>query len=329
MKEEIIIRVLDRAMSIIDIDQARQLRGILEEELYNYELHPIIRALVPANNIRDRIILYLAAKRLDGLALNSLKSYKRHLAMFCQYMQKDIETITSMDIRMYMAARAKTGIKNSTMATIISSLKSFFSWLEDEEYIQRSPMRKIKTVKTDKYVRKSLTAEELELIRDACHTERERALVEVFYSTGSRLDEIQKLNKDDIDWSTGKVLVFGKGRKERHVYLNAKAKVFLWKYLNIRTDTNEALFVGERKPYGRLGRRSIENTFSDLGIRAGITKAVYPHLVRHTTATNMLNNGGNLAEVQRYLGHNSPATTQIYAQLDTDAIQQSHKKHVV
>jgi integrase/recombinase XerD len=286
-------------------------------------------ALVPINNLNEKLYLFLTAKKLDGLSPITLIDYKRQIMKFTSVMQKDIECITAMDIRMYLAMRAKSGLKNSSMASIISVLKSFFSWLQCNDCIAKNPMLQIKTTKVDKYVRKALSLEELEMLRDACINPREKAMVEVFYSTASRLDEIQKLNKDDIDWSTGKVLVFGKGRKERPVYLNAKAKVYLWKYLNSRNDTNEALFVSERQPHKRLGRRSIETTFSRLGLRAGITKAVYPHLVRHTTATNMLNNGASLAEVQRYLGHTSPATTQIYAQLDADAIQQSHKKHVI
>ena len=329
MKEEFIIKVLDKALDFVSMDQAQQLRQILEEELYNYDLQVATLALVPVNNMLDRVKIYLAAKKLDGLSDSSLISYKRALIKFSSVMQKDLENITAMDIRMYLAMYLKTGVKNGSLATLISILKSFFVWLENEEYILKSPMRKIKNVKTDKFIRKALTPVELEMLRDACVNAREKAMVEFFYSTGCRLDETQKLNKSDIDWGSGKIIVFGKGKKERPVFLNAKAKVFLWKYFNTRTDVNDALFVSKRKPYGRLGRKSFQDTFDKLGKRAGITKDVYPHLLRHTTATNMLQNGASLAEVQKLLGHTSPATTQIYAQLDNDALQASHKKHVV
>lgn len=329
MKEEIIIRVLDQASAFLQHEQICRLRAILDEELYHYNVERACTALAVVDNMADRIMLFLAAKKLDGCSVNTLMSYKRILQNFAGVLHKDIEQIDAMDIRMYLAHRVKSGIKDATTATIISALKSFFSWLENEEYIVKSPMRKIKNVKTDKFVRKALNPEELEMLRDACANTREKALVEFFYSTACRLDEAQKLNKGDINWHTGRILVFGKGRKERPVCLNAKAKVSLWKYLNERTDNNEALFVSERQPHGRLGRRSIEKTFGKLGEKAGIIKPVYPHLVRHTTATNMLNNGANLAEVQKYLGHTSPATTQIYAQMDDDAIMASHKKHVI
>ena len=230
-----------------------------------------------------------------------------------------------MDIRRYLAWYTKKGVKNSTLATIISALKSFFGWLENEEYISKSPMRKIKNIKVEKRVRKALNREELEMLRDACRTLREKALVEFFYSTGCRLDEAQKLNIADVDWSNGKVMVIGKGDKERPVYLNARAILHLRKYLASRNDSNHSLFVSERQPHDRLGRRAIERTFSTLGKRAGINKPVYPHLLRHTTASTMLQNGATMEEVQHYLGHDSPVTTQIYAEMDTQSISKSLK----
>lgn len=328
MCEELIIKVLNKSMDFLNQNQIQKLRTILEEELYNYNLQPVVKDLVPINNIREKMLLYLASKKLDGLSKNTLLNYKLQLNRFANFIQKDVESITSMDVRMYLAACSKIGLKNSSMASIISILKSFFNWLEDEEYISKNPMRKIKTIKTEKYIRKALTFEELEMLRDVCKNIRERALLELFYSTGCRLDEIQKLDKKDIDWNTGSTIVLGKGSKERKVYLNAKAKIYLWKYLNSRKDENEALFASERKPYTRLGRRSIEKIFNNLGMQAGITKKVYPHLLRHTTATHMLNNGSSLSIVQNYLGHTSPVTTQIYAQLNTEDIRQSHKKHL-
>ena len=209
MKEEFIIKVLDRAMQIISMDQAQQLRLILEEELYNYDLQAATYALVPLNNILDRVKIFLAAKKLDGLADNSLSSYKRAPNKFASAFQKDLENIGAMDIRMYLAAYSKSGVKNSSVATLISTLKSFFSWLENEEYILKSPMRKIKNIKTDKYIRKAMTPVELEMLRDAADNTRDKAMIEFFYSTACRLDEAQKLNRGDIDWNNGKVIVLG------------------------------------------------------------------------------------------------------------------------
>ena len=329
MKEEFILKVLEQAMAFVTNDQARQLRVVLENELYQYDLQQATLSLVPVNNIMDKVKLYLACKKLDGLSESTLNSYRRILYKFSRVMQKDLETIDVMDIRVYLAMHTKSGLKNSSIATLISVLKSFFVWLENEEYLKKSPMRKIRNIKTNKYIRKALTPEELEMLRDACLSQRDKAIVEFFYSTGCRLDEAQQLDKKHIDWSTGKITVLGKGKKERIVFLNAKSKVHLWKYIELRSDNNDALFVCERQPHGKLGRRTFQTIFNELGKRAGINKDVYPHLMRHTMATNMLNNGASLAEVQKYLGHTSPASTQIYAQLDNEVMQQSHKKHVI
>lgn len=328
-KEEVIIRILGKALEFLTQDQAQSLRTILEEELHHYDLQPVSASLVPIYGISEKILLYLTAKKIDGLSQKTLKHYNLHLIRFAKHVPKDVEDITAIDIRLFIATCAKSGLKNSSIGNEISVLKSFFGWLEDEDYITKSPMRKIKAIKVEKRIRKALTPEELEMLRDACETPRDKALVEFFYSTGARLDEIQKLNKGDINWNKEQVLVIGKGNKERPVFLNAKSKVAIWKYLNSRKDENEALFVGERQPHCKLGRRAIERVFNKLGKRAGITKNVFPHLLRHTTATNMLNAGASLMEVQNILGHESPATTQIYAHLQIDAIQQSHKKHVV
>lgn len=328
LKEQFINSVMAKVCNFVQVEEARKIRNILECELYNYELQPASKELVPINSIQEKILLYLAVKKLDGLSDVSLMSYKQHLMRFARFMQKDITQITTMDIRVYLAAYSRGGQKKTSINTEISILKSFFSWLETEEYISKSPMRKIKNIKIDKKVKSALTPEELELLRDSCQTPREKALVEFFYSTGCRLDEVYKLNKDDIQWQSGTVIVAGKGNKERPVYLNAKAKIQLMKYLQSRNDSNEALFVTERKPYNRLGHRSIQRIFRKLGERAGIQKVVHPHLIRHTTATNMLRNGASLSEVQHYLGHDDPATTQIYIDFDRSAIKNAHNKYL-
>ena len=158
-------------------------------------------------------------------------------------------------------------------------------------------------------------------MRISCKTIKERAVLEFFYSTGARLDEVNKLDADDIKWKDDSCLVWGKGSKEREVYISAKARVYVQMYLSSRKDNNPALFVCDRAPHNRLGRRSIETIISNLGKRTGINRPVYPHLIRHTKATDLINSGASLAAVQKMLGHESPATTQIYAQMDTQQIK--------
>jgi integrase/recombinase XerD len=229
---------------------------------------------------------------------------------------------------MYLAHYSQTGIKNSTLGTTVTALKSFFSWLADQEYIRKSPMKNIKQTKPEKRVRKALTDEELELLRSTCKTDREKSIIEFFYSTGCRLDEVVKLNKEDINWFNKSCMVIGKGDKEREVYISARASLFLKNYLQGRRDSNPALFVSGKLPHGRLGYRSFEEIFRELGERAGINKNVHPHIMRHTMATNLLRNGTSLAIVQRILGHEDASTTEIYAQLDKEDIQTAHRKHI-
>lgn len=328
MKEELIIKVLDKASEFISQSQIAKLRLVLEAELYKYDLKPATTALVPINSMPEKIMIFLASKKLDGRAKTTLQSYQRYLIHFAQFIQKEPQDINTMDVRMFLATFAKRDVKNATMATIIFVLKSFFAWLHAEEYIPRNPMVKIQATKKDRNLRKALTREELEMLRMSCETDRDRAMIEFLYSTGCRLDEVTKLNKDDIGWGDDSVKVLGKGSKERIVYLNAKAKVHVWRYLSARKDSQEALFVSSKKPYERMGNRGFEKVIKEMGKRAGIKQNVFPHLIRHTTATHMLQNGASLMEVQEYLGHDSPATTQIYAKLDREAVRQSHKKHL-
>ncbi|EPR12316.1 site-specific tyrosine recombinase/integron integrase [Ruminiclostridium papyrosolvens] len=328
VKEDVIIRILSKAVDLLTQEVAVQLKVILEEELYNYDLQPVENAIIPFEGIPEKIVLFITTKKLEGLSRKTLKSYSLHLARFSKTVQKRIEDITVIDIRRYLAQYASTGIKNSTLDTEISILRSFFNWLEAEDYILKSPMRKIKPAKKEKRIRKALSQEELEMLRLACRNQREKAMIEFFYSTGCRLDEVYKLNKNDIDWNKSSVNVIGKGNKERTVFLNARARVHLWRYLDLRKDNNEALFVGLRLPMKRLSHRGYQKVLNQLGVMAGITKSVHPHLLRHTTATTAVNAGASIQAVQKMLGHTTPATTQIYADLNVDEVQISHRKFV-
>ena len=224
LKEDVIIRILSKAIVFLSHDESIKLKNIIEEELYNYELHQIEKSIVSYEGISEKVVLFITAKKLEGLSNTTLKSYSHHLLRFSKTIQKRIEDIDTMDIRRYLAQYSSTGIKNTTLNTEISILRSYFSWLETEDYILKNPMRKIKPTKKEKRIRKSLSPEELEMLRLACRTQREKALIEFFYSTGCRLDEVYKLNKNDINWNNETVNVIGKGNKERTVFLNAKAK---------------------------------------------------------------------------------------------------------
>lgn len=328
LKEDVIIRILSKAIEFLAQEETVKLGTIIEDELYNYDLQPVENAIVVYEGIPEKLILFITTKKLEGLSKATLKSYTLHLTRFSKIVQKKYEDIDVMDIRRYLAQYSSTGVKNSTLNTEMTILRSFFSWLENEDYILKSPLRKIKCIKKEKRIRKALTPEEMEMVRINCKTQRDKAMVEFFYSTGCRLDEVYKLNKVDIDWNRSQVNVIGKGNKERTVFLNARAKVHLWRYIESRKDKNEALFVGLRSPHNRLCHRGYQKIFNDLGERAGITKSVHPHLLRHTTATTAVNNGASIQSVQKMLGHTDPGTTQIYADLNTEEVQMNHRKFV-
>lgn len=282
------------------------------------EVHP---------DLTEKVELFLASKKLEGASPNTLDNYQRNLKAFADDVKKRTSEITAADIRVHLAKFKH--LKMSSIGTKLSTLKSFFSWLTAEEILQRDPTVKIKPPKQEKRLPKALTIEELEMLREACQTIRQRALIEVLYSTGCRLSEVQALNRDDINHQTMSFKVFGKGSKEREVFLSFKALYHLNRYLNSRDDDNEALFITERKPYRRLSRRGVQREVYKIAEQSGIQKSVSPHVLRHTFATLTLNNGADIVAVQHLLGHSDPATTQGYAVLTEEKKREAHRKYLV
>lgn len=287
-------------------------------QVSSYDIHP---------DLTEKIELFLSGKRVEGLSQITLYDYELQLNMFSKHIKKRVEDITTADIRVFLGKFEH--LKTSTISTKLSVLKSFFGWLVSEEIIQRDPTVKIKPPKKEKRLPKALTIEELEMLREVCETYRQRALLEVLYATGCRLSEVQALNRDDINFQTGSILVFGKGGKEREVYLSWRAMHHLKKYLFNRLDDEPALFVTERKPYRRLSKRGIQREIEKIGKKANLQKSVHPHVLRHTFATLTLNNGASLAAVQAFLGHEDASTTQIYAQLTNEKKREEYRKYLV
>ena len=328
--EELIVRIIGGLESEYPnmLDQ-QKIKRLIEEVLYDYEVSEKTKSLVPQNDISCRLNIFLASKKIDGVSNSTLKSYYQQIMRFSNFIQKNLEDVNSMDIRMYLAHYMKTGVKNSTIATATWILKSFFSWLEIEEYITKNPMKKIKQIKTESSMRESLSHEEIEKIRDSFEDIRSECLFEFFYSSGCRLDEVVKLNKEDVDWNRLCIKVLGKGNKERFVYLNATAKYHLEKYLISRKDDCEALFVTKRKPIRRMGNRAIQREFKKMGELAGVKRAVFPHLIRHSMATTLVNMGVDLNSVQKLLGHQDLSTTQIYGKLCDQNAENEFRKHFI
>lgn len=331
MQEKFKREVVTHLSSRLDVRELKSVEEILTLVLTRYELTEISTDIVEhRGGLPEEIKSFIVSKSLKGLSKNSLKHYRRTLEHFANNISKDIKLVSTNDIRLYLLAyQHARNISSSTIDDKRRVLNSFYNWLVRENIISRSPMMQIDPIKHKKAVREPLTSLELERIRNVCETSREKALLEVLYSTGCRVSEVVGMDKSDIDYTTGVLKVTGKGNKERYCFLNAKAEVALRKYLLTRTDESKALFVMGKKPYSRLGRGSIRTEINNMGKRANIKRPVYPHLIRHTTATHMLNNGASLADVQMLLGHESAATTQVYAKLNIESLKATHKRCII
>jgi len=302
------------------------MRTRLSEIISGYDIKRI-EAEEAHPDLREKIDLFISGKQLEGLSKITLDGYRLHLRIFSDVVKKKVDDVTTADIRVYLGRYRNQKI--TTISTKLSVLKSFFGWLTAEEVIPRDPTTKIKPPKKEKRMPKALTIEELEMLREGCQNVRQRTLIEVLYATGCRLSEVQALNRHDIEFGTQSCRVIGKGNKEREVYFSFKALFHLKKYLFSRTDQESALIITERQPYRRLSRRGIQREIGIIAKQAGIQKKVSPHPLRHTFATLTLNNGADLVAVQELLGHENPATTQIYASISAERKREQHKKHLV
>lgn len=299
-------------------DALRQVMDILEDYSIQRKQGP-----TPAD-LETHVQHFLSAKRVDGLSDKTLDNYRLYLTRFAKHVNKDAAAITTDDIRGYISAQK---VAESSLQTIINTLRSFFAWLAVEEIIGKNPMLKIRTHKLrQRRMRKSLSPEELERLRNACQTVREKALVEFFYSTGCRISEVAGIRLSDVDFVQRSVRVLGKGGKERIVYFSIKAKLLLEEYLRQRKGS--MLFVNTRAPYTAMHTRSIQKIIRQLGEQAGLTERIHPHLLRHTFATIALNNGMDITIIQRLLGHAHLSTTEIYAQISQENVRQVYDRVV-
>ncbi len=281
------------------------------------------------NDLYKRIWQYLGAKRIDGLSPRTLANYKYTLEMFMDRVKKPVSRITTDDIRTYITYLSETrGLKETSLQSHINVLRAFFSWLLIEEKIKKNPMLKIHSLKFDKKsARQALSAEELERFRDACENYRDKALVEFLVSSGCRLSEVAGLNMADLNLAERSVTVHGKGDKDRVVYFSVRARLMLQEYEKERKG-GTGLFVSTKSPYLPLKPRAIQRIIHSISERAGLAGRVHPHLLRHTFATHALNSGMDISAIQRLLGHEDIATTQIYAAMNEDVVRHQYNKFV-
>ena len=278
--------------------------------------------------LTDYVSTFIAAKRVEGCSDKTLRYYESTLHNVLNAIDKTICEITTDDLRIYLDDyQQKSGASRTTIDNIRRILSSFFSWLEDEDYIVKSPVRRIHKVKTCKTVKETYSDEALELMRDNSNCIRDLAVIDLLASTGMRVGELVRLNKDDIDFQERECVVLGKGNKQRKVYFDARTKIHLQNYLLSRQDNNEALFVSLQKPHNRLQISGVEIRLRELGKRLDIHK-VHPHKFRRTLATMAIDKGMPIEQVQQLLGHESVDTTLQYAMVNQANVKQAHHKYI-
>lgn len=272
--------------------------------------------------------LFLSAKEVEGRSPKTIKYYKSTLEKMLSQVKKQVYNITTDDIRKYLYQhKERKESSKITIDNIRRIFSSFFSWLEDEDYILKNPVKRIHRVKTGRVVKEVLTDENLEVLRDNCEEIRDLAIVEILISTGIRVGELVRLNINDINFYERECVVFGKGESERVVYFDARTKIHLLEYLESRTDENPALFVSLNNPHERLGISGIETRLRELGKKCNIPR-VHPHKFRRTLATNAIDKGMPIEQVQKLLGHVQIDTTMQYAMVNQSNVKIAHRKFI-
>lgn len=306
-------------------EQLTMVDRAVAEALKGYKVEKEETLPAPRNGTMPEVFEFLARKKSKGLKQGTLQQYEQVLKAFCITTQKAIGDIKDWDILSFLDQyESYRGIGKRRKDGMRVILNGFFRYMADSGRVRVNPMATVEAIKFRKKVRQPLSAVEFERLRRACKTHKERALVEFFFATGCRVSEVVSLNRGDIDYYNKKIKVIGKGDKERYVFINAAATVALDYYFRSRTDNKEALFVSDRKPNQRLKKNAIEKIIRRIGERAGIGRRVYPHLIRHTTATHLYQHGMRLEDLQVLLGHESADTTRIYAKDDPTITQHAY-----
>lgn len=325
MKQRLISDIESQMQKVLDNSQMEELHRVLM-----YCMHDVDVSNSASSDKVDTnyVEMFLAAKKIEGRSEKSLKYYQSTIEKMVQKIGKTIKHITTDDLRCYLSEYQQSN--NSSKVTIDNIrriLSSFFGWLEDEDYILKSPVRRIHKVKSGKTIKETYTDEQLELMRDSCNEPRDLAMIDLLASTGMRVGEMVLLNKEDINFEERECIVFGKGDKERVVYFDARTKMHLQNYLCSRTDENDALFVSLSAPYKRLEIGGVEVRLRKIGKELGIAK-VHPHKFRRTLATMAIDKGMPIEQLQQLLGHQRIDTTLQYAMVKQSNVKIAHRKYI-
>lgn len=327
MKQQIISDVVQHMLPHLDNTQLKELQKVLEHTLFYCEITK--QEEKKTTNKNPKLVGdFVAAKRIEGCSEKTLKYYRTTIEAMVASIAKDIRHIQTEDLRSYLTDyQNKNQSSRVTIDNIRRILSSFFSWLEDEDYILKSPVRRIHKVKTASNIKETYTDEELEKMRDNCEELRDLAIVDMLASTGMRIGEMVLLNKADINFNERECVVFGKGDKERIVYFDARTKIHLQNYIDSRTDDNPALFVTLRSPHERIKIGGIETRLRVMGKNLEIEK-VHPHKFRRTLATMAIDKGMPIEQLQQLLGHKRIDTTLQYAMVKQSNVKQAHRKYI-
>ena len=326
MKQKLINEILQGMLPFLNNAPAERLQDVLLHTLWNYEI-------CEAGNEKqekeqDLVAMFLSAKRIEGCSEKSLRYYQSTIQAMLDALEKGVKEIVTEDIRGYLTNyQTERCSSRVTIDNIRRILSSFFSWLEDEDYILKSPVRRIHKVKTASNIKETYSDETLELMRDNCSEIRDLTMIDLLASTGMRVGEMVLLNRTDIDFNERECIVFGKGDKERIVYFDARTKLHLQSYLDSRADDSPALFVSLRAPHNRLTIGSIETRLREMGKRLGVPK-VHPHKFRRTLATMAIDKGMPIEQLQQLLGHKRIDTTLQYAMVKQSNVKLAHRKYI-
>ena len=330
-KEEMILTITNEMSNNLTNYQLELLKNVLIIQFQNIEITVLtdeIKKKEEQNTNEKFINSFLSAKEIEGCSQRTISYYKENIQRLISKLEKPIKGITTEDIRNYLSNYKETNNCGSvTIDNIRRVFSSFFAWLEDEDYIIKSPVRRIHKVKTASIIKETFTDENIEKMRDECKNIRNLAIIELLISTGIRVGELVNLNIEDINFEDRSCIVQGKGNKQREVYFDARTKIHLMQYLNIRKDDNKALFVSKNKPHQRLSISGIELIVRKIGVKTDVNR-VHPHKFRRTLATMAIDKGMPIEQVQKLLGHVKIETTIHYAMVNQNNVKISHRKYI-
>jgi len=321
MEEKIVI-ILNEMSEYLSIAQMKKLQEVMLDAFSGK-----IEKRKQISN-QEYLRMFLAAKTIEGCSKRTIQYYRVTIEKMLTVMNQPIRKISTDDMRSYLSQYQEwNGCSKVTVDNVRRNISSFFSWLEEENYILKSPMRRIHKIKTNQQVKEIITDEDIERLRDSCSCKRDLAMIDLLYSTGIRVGELVNLNISDVDFDARECVVFGKGGKERKVYFDAKAKLHLQSYINSREDDNPALFVTLDAPSDRLKISGVEIRIRELGRKINLPK-IHPHKFRRTMATRAIDKGMPIEQVQKILGHSQIDTTMQYAMVNQSNVKASHKRYI-